>query len=433
MLDLNRLNKEKLEEIRTACAYLFSMQLARNDGFIRQLKVETIKNAFRKQAKRYHPDLHNNEPEGMLKKSTERFIRIRHSYDVLISHISKGRSYINEQRNPIHQRRKNFEERRQWFNEKKRIFRSKCVGSKKIIAVGGAKGGIGKSIFSSNLGVFLSSMGFKTVVVDLDLGGANLHLYLGESFLKWNVNDYLSNKVGSLNDVMFRTRYGPYLIGGDSSHFGSANIDFSLKLKLLKALIQIEADYIILDLGGDTSYNILDFFLTADYGIVLTTCNPASYLDAYNFIKVALFRKIKRIFGPESTVKLPRNKILENIIHDFTFQQNESKIKKIPDFLAAVENQTPESLPIVKRVLSTYKPQLIVNKITKSSITNEIVNRIQEVSHKSALIEVNHIGNISFQEEIDNSSREMIPRLAQNPNGKFAMEIETILVNLFKK
>lgn len=432
MFDLHSLNKEKLEEVRTACAYLFSMQLARNDGFIRQLKVETIKNAFRKQAKRYHPDLHQNEPEGMQKKKAELFIKIRRSYDVLISHIPKGTSYKNEPQNPFHQRRKNFEEKQRWYNERKRAFRSKCAGSKKIIAVGGAKGGIGKSIFSSNLGVFLSSMGFQTVVVDLDLGGANLHLYLGESFLKWNVNDYLSNKVMSLNEVMFRTRYGPYLIGGDSSQFGSANIDFSLKLKLLKALKQIEADYIILDLGGDTSYNILDFFLIADYGLVLTTCNPASYLDAYNFIKVALFRKIKRIFGPESKIKSPRNKILENIIHDFTFQQNESKVKGIPEFLVEVENQTPESLPIVKRVLSAYKPQLIVNKTTKNSITTEIVNRIQEVSHKSALIDVNHIGNISFQEEIDNSSREMIPIMAQNPNGKFALEIETILVNLFK-
>ena len=48
---------------------------------------------------------------------------------------------------------------------------------KKVIAVGGAKGGIGKSIFATNLALLLSSVG-RTVIIDLDLGGANLHLYL---------------------------------------------------------------------------------------------------------------------------------------------------------------------------------------------------------------------------------------------------------------
>lgn len=42
----------------------------------------------------------------------------------------------------------------------------------------------------------------------------------------------------------------------------------------------------IMDLGGDTSYNVIDLFLAADTGFVLTTCDPASYLDAYSFIKV---------------------------------------------------------------------------------------------------------------------------------------------------
>ena len=66
---------------------------------------------------------------------------------------------------------------------------------KKIIAVAGAKGGVGKSVFAANLAVYLSVKGFKTVVVDLDLGGANVHLYLGKSFLlKQSINDFLRNR-----------------------------------------------------------------------------------------------------------------------------------------------------------------------------------------------------------------------------------------------
>jgi flagellar biosynthesis protein FlhG len=153
------------------------------------------------------------------------------------------------------------------------------AGPGKMIAIGGAKGGIGKSLFVANLGVFLSQLGKRTVVVDLDLGGANLHLFMGVWSLTRRIDDFLTLKVPTISDIMTPTKYGPTLIGGGGGKLGSANLHFSRKLKLLRALKTIDADYVILDLGGDTTYNILDFYLAADQGFVLTTCEPASYLD----------------------------------------------------------------------------------------------------------------------------------------------------------
>ena len=169
MLLIDEMEDTELQEIRTACAFLFSPQLARDDGFIQSLELETVKNAFREKAKVYHPDRQYHTfkvirtPEKMIDWRQERFIKIRESYEILASSLQ----------------------------EKVQPFSEKRAGQGKIIAVGGAKGGIGKSIFAANLGTLLSSMGWKTVIVDLDLGGANLHLYLGETSLKWNINDFL--------------------------------------------------------------------------------------------------------------------------------------------------------------------------------------------------------------------------------------------------
>ena len=275
MLQFENLSESQLEEVRIACAYLFSPELGRDDEFLINLDFASIKKALGKKTQRYDPALHPDEPEEMILKRRERFIKVKQAYETLVPYI---------------------------FKEEK-ILPENDLRKSSIIAVGGAKGGIGKSMFSTNLGIYLSSLGKKTVLVDLDLGGANLHLYLGEWSLKYNINDYLNKSVPSLNDIMVSTKYGPDLVGGGSSQLGSANIHFSRKLKLLRGIKQIEADYIIIDLGADTSYNIIDFFIAADHGIVLTTCDPASYLDAYNFIKVALFRKLNRIFGPESRIK----------------------------------------------------------------------------------------------------------------------------------
>jgi Mrp family chromosome partitioning ATPase len=96
--------------------------------------------------------------------------------------------------------------------------------SKKIIAVGGAKGGVGKSTLAANLAVGLAILGKKVVLADLDLGGADAHLYVGVKNLAKTWNDFLDKKVDSIKDILTPTAFqGLSLIGGDSSRLGSAN------------------------------------------------------------------------------------------------------------------------------------------------------------------------------------------------------------------
>ena len=136
---------------------------------------------------------------------------------------------------------------------------------------------------------------------------------------------------------MIPTKYGPQLIGGDSSQLGSANISFWSKLKLIKALRDLDADYVIIDLGSNTSFNILDFFLAADSRLVVTTCEPAAYLEAYNFIKVGLLRRLNRLFGGESPDAGKKNHALQELIHEATMSPNGAKAKDIPALLARVK------------------------------------------------------------------------------------------------
>jgi len=286
-----------------------------------------------------------------------------------------------------------------------------------IIAVGGAKGGIGKSIFAANLGVFLASKGKRTVLVDLDLGGANLHLYLGETLLEKNINDFLSRRAPTLEKIMVPTLYGPQLIGGDSSQLGAANIAFAKKLGLLGSIKRIDADYVIIDLGGDTSYNIIDFFLAADQGIVMTTRDPASYLDAYNFIKVALYRRLNRLFGPESSFRAQKDRDLEKLIYEATMSSNGSNIKNIEELMERVKNKQSQSLSLLSEAISTFNPYLIVNRITSNSNVIKIVERIQKVSRRMLSIDVKYLGSLPYQSEIESSAMDLVPIAARHPEG----------------
>ncbi|MEW6388087.1 MAG: P-loop NTPase [Thermodesulfobacteriota bacterium] len=390
---------QEVSRARVAAIYLFGTHQALKEGFWASLNMEMLKDAFRRKARRYHPDLQGRASSEAIKKNREWFIKVKESYDILKEFIYTGPEEVTTQE----------------------------PTSKKFIAVGGAKGGIGKSMFTTNLGVFLATQGHRTVMVDLDLGGANLHLYLGETYLKFTVNDFINKIAPSLTDVMIATKYGPWLIGGNSSQLGSSNISFAAKMKLIKSLRNLEADCILVDLGSDTSYNILDFFLAADIKIVLTTCDPASYLEAYNLIKVGLYRRLNRIFGEESLLPSQKNHDLQKLIYEATMPANGDKVKNIQELIKRVQKSHPDYVPYVKEALESYQPYLVVNKVSPQDQVKPIVRRIQEVARKMLGIQVKYLGALPLQEEVQQSTRDLVPVVARHTQGRLAQQLAHIV------
>ena len=300
----------------------------------------------------------------------------------------------------------------------------------KIIAVGGAKGGISKSLFAVNLGVHYARQGKRTVLIDLDLGGANLHLFLGLWSLKYRLDDYLGKKSASLEGVMTETKYGLFLIGGGGGGLGSANIPFAQKLKLLRAIKRLEADYIILDLGGDTSFNIIDFYLAADCGIVLTSCDPTSYLDAYSFIKASLYRRLTRLFGPESLYRKQKNTNLLSLIDDFVSKSGGNGGSYVTDLIENVGREVPEALDLTLEVLNGFKPNVVVNMTSGDSDVGAIVGRLQKVSAKMLSIDIRFLTSIPLDDNVKRSANDLVPELARNTDGILSDRIQQVAVQI---
>jgi flagellar biosynthesis protein FlhG len=402
MISLGTLQSSELQKIRVASAYLFSLDHAKDDVFLESLDMPMIKKAFRAKAKRYHPDHCRDTAPDDIRKRNERFVRVEEAYRVLRSYLPESDSTCG----------------------------TEAERERRIIAVGGAKGGIGKSIFSANLAVCLAGRGKKVVAVDLDLGGANLHLYLGETFLKWSINDYLQKRVPTLDEIAVPSRYGPLLLGGDSSQLGASNIGFSQKLKLVKAIKQMDADYIILDLGGDTSFNVIDFFLMADQRVVLTTCDPASYLEAYSFIKVALCRRLNRLFGAESELRKRKDALLETIIEEFTQSQMGSKARTICELLSEVTEKLPGHVDVLRDAIGRFSPSLLVNRVGNRCNVRQVVKRLQDVSRTVLSVNLSYLGSLPQQAEIEMSARSLVPVMTSHPDSVFARDMKVLAESL---
>jgi len=183
-------------------------------------------------------------------------------------------------------------------------------------------------------------------------------------------------------------------------------------LKLLRALRSIDADYVILDLGGDTTHNILDFFLAADQGLVLTTCDPASYMDAYGFTKMALHRKLVRLFGAESAYRQYRDVAVEKVVKEFVYSTSGETGSRISDLVARLQKEKPVYGKLVTNVLERFQPGIVVTMSEGPEQVAELVARLQKVSAKMLSIQMNYLGDMPYASAVRDSARNLVPCVA---------------------
>jgi flagellar biosynthesis protein FlhG len=168
----------------------------------------------------------------------------------------------------------------------------------KMWAVGGGKGGVGKSLVTLLLGASLARLGRKVIMIDADLGGSNLHTFTGMRYPEYTLADFISRKVETIDQLVVETPVNNLkLICGADDILGIANPKFAQKTRLFTHLKKLEADVILLDLGAGNSFTTIDFFLYAPNKIVVVTPQITSIQNAYGFIKSSVYRLLNQTFS----------------------------------------------------------------------------------------------------------------------------------------
>ena len=294
------------------------------------------------------------------------------------------------------------------------------MSSKTIIAVGGAKGGVGKSALAANLAVGLALLGQQVVLADLDLGGADVHLYLGVKSLPKTWNDLLDKKVNSIEDIITPTAFeGLKLIGGDSSKLGNENLPYAQKRKIMRHLREIEGDYLILDLGGNTSYNALDFFLFADHKIVISGTEPASILDSYSFVKVAFYRFLERFFSEHHSLK-----DLGQKIKDGSWER--SKDLSLDYIFKEVHERDAAAYDKIRKQHDQFRVSLVVN-MAENRKDFQIAESMQRVLKEKCFLNVGVLGTIPFDKLARRAARSFTPIIVEYPKCQPSKAIHQML------
>ena len=161
-----------------------------------------------------------------------------------------------------------------------------------IISVISNKGGVGKTHFSINMAYCLAKKGAKVLLIDTDLGNADVSNKLG-LFPKCHLMDFLENKK-NMDELLFRTKYGFDLIASSYGEFKLANLYYAQKVKFINHFKKISQRYefAIFDLGAGISRMVMDFALAADHTIIVTT--PQDFISGYACTKAG-FSRFKEI------------------------------------------------------------------------------------------------------------------------------------------
>jgi len=229
------------------------------------------------------------------------------------------------------------------------------VRGPRIWAIGGGKGGVGKSVIATNIAATIAGPTESVALVDADLGGANLHTLLGVPSPKANLSDFISKKVTSLGEVMTPTPIdNVWLVSGAKALVEMANPNFGQKSKMLRHIDALDVDHVVLDLGAGTSFNVLDFFLAARKGVLVVVPEPTSVENAYHFLKAAFFRKLKRA-QPRAQVQAAIKEVMNSSAR--------SKVKTPRDLISQVWSVDPDVGAALVAEASSFRPGLIVNRV----------------------------------------------------------------------
>jgi len=284
-----------------------------------------------------------------------------------------------------------------------------------IIPIASGKGGVGKTFFTANLAIALAEKGHPTIAVDMDLGGANLHLFLGLPNRFPGIGNFLKARSAELEEMLVPTEIPnlQFLPGDGLSPF-MANIPHAQKIRLISRIIKLPAEYILLDLGAGTSFNTLDFFRLSHHGFVITTPEHPAIMNMMTFFKHFLLRIIEGNFT--------KNHYIREMLHSLYKKDKQTNIGEVQSKIAAINHEAGKT---VTELCCKYRPRMVFN-MGEHPDEIKISEQINVTLKNILSLEVDYFGFIFNDPAVRQSIKKKIPFIPGYRKNMTTVNVEHI-------
>ncbi len=287
----------------------------------------------------------------------------------------------------------------------------------RLIAVGGGKGGVGKSFIVANLAASLARMGHRVVAVDGDLEGANLHTCVGVSKPRVSLADFVAQREEDLGKLILDTPIpNLQLIAATDGNLATPQPTQSRRVRLMRELRELDVDFVFLDLGAGTHAAVIDYFMIGDDGVVVITPEPTSVENAYGFVRAAFYRRLRLAMASHD---------MRKIVTIAMDQRNERGIRTPLELLREIQTLDPIEGRRFVETMRAFRPRLIVNDV-RTAEDIKLGFSIQSVCRKFFGIEAEYLGYVNHDELARRSVRAKRPLIDVYPRSDAAIYLSRI-------
>lgn len=291
----------------------------------------------------------------------------------------------------------------------------------RLIAIASGKGGVGKSFCSSSLALSFNASGRRALLVDADLGGANLHNFVGLKVPGVGLYNFIRER-SDLRDVIVRSPAGVDFIGGSGDVLGMAHISKFEKIKILTSIQELDYDYVVLDLGAGTSFNMVDIFNVADIKIVVMSGEPTSIENAYGFLKVAIFRHIERFLSKRWDFEEINKKLRSK-------SMNFPNVESIIEAAGSIDSNASDA---IRAFIDSFRPGMILNQVKYKRELN-VFYGFENVVKKYLSIDIEKLGFLPYDEKVSECVKLLKPYYLRFPDSETVSCIDDIRDQIIAK
>lgn len=287
----------------------------------------------------------------------------------------------------------------------------------RVIPFGGGKGGVGKTFVAANVAAVLAASGYRVVAVDGDLEGANLHTALGVRKPRVSLAEFVAQREEDVGKLLLDTPIENLrLIAATSPNLASPQPSHSRRIQFMRALRQIDADYVVLDLGAGTASAVMDYFMVTDDGVVVIAPEPTSVENAYAFMRAAFYRRLRL-----SMISHDVRKVVSAAMDE----RNERGIRTPYDLLREIEAIDPEEGSRFVATMRAFHPRIVVNDV-RTSEDIKLGFAVRSVCKKYFSIDADYLGYVNHDAAARPSVRACRPLVESHPRSDAAVYLTRI-------
>ncbi len=290
----------------------------------------------------------------------------------------------------------------------------------RIIAITGAKGGVGKTIFATNVAIYLATIGRRVMLVDADPSGANAHALLDIDLpadsqatpapFAPTVTPVAEDRAIVDTPIPGLRLYRPGLDSPLRGHRRRAT-----RRGLYRALRErTDADYFVVDLGSGTARSLLDFWLDADLGVYLTVPEPTSIRNTYTFIRACFARHLRRR-APTAEVRARAVSWLRRMGNTPAPLDLARRLDAAGDDLSDRVRDAVDTLPL----------KVVLNQ-TRVRADLELGESMRSAVRRRFGLHLEYLGYIDYDDTVWSCVRMRRPLLVESPGTKASKSLEKI-------